>query len=79
MSSLSFAFVLEMNFGVSLFLVAPSELAPTRVTRKGFFTSMCPNVGGQVVTPAEGPLADATLEGFLPSMNPDVPSQFVAS
>ena len=70
-----------MNFGVSLLLVRSGKFPAAGVTGERFLswergllvtdcqpgcvTCVGPDVGGEVVRPAEGPHADPALERFL--------------
>lgn len=62
-----------------LLLVAARELPPAGLAREGFLARVGPDVGGEVVRPAEGPHADAALERLLARVDADVPGEFVAA
>lgn len=46
-------FLFEVNFSMSLSLVAPCKLASTEFTGEGLFPRVCADVRGQVVAAAE--------------------------
>lgn len=62
---------------MSLTLVTSGKLASTELTGEGFLTCVCANVGGQMVTPAEGAHAYSALEGFVTCVDPKVTCELV--
>lgn len=72
-------FLLEMNFCMSLSLVAPCKLASTEFTGKRLFPRMRADVRGQVVTAAEGAHAYPALERLVSGVNAQVPCQLVGA
>lgn len=66
-----------MDFGMSLFLVRPSEFSAANITRKWLFARVRPDVRGQVVTARKRPHANPALERLLTSVDPDVAGQLV--
>lgn len=62
-----------------LFFVTACKFPPASFARKRFFTSVGPDVGSQVVGPAEGPHTDAALKRLLTSVDTDMPCEFVTS
>lgn len=69
--------LLEVNFGMSLALVTPGKLASTELTGEGLLARVRADVGGQVVTSAEGAHAYAALEGFVTRVDAEVACQFI--
>lgn len=67
-----------MNFGVSLLLIGAGKLPAADITSKRLLPGVGPNVGGEVVAPAERPHADPALERLLPGVDPDMAGQLVA-
>lgn len=79
MGRLALQSLLEMHFGVTLLLVASSELSAALITAERFLTGVRAHVGSQVVAPRERAHADATLERLLSGMNANVPRELVAA
>lgn len=67
----------QVNLCMSLSLITPGKLASTELTGEGFLTSVCADVCGQVVTPAEGAHAYSALEGFVTCVNTEVTRELV--
>lgn len=71
--------LLQVDLGVAFLFIRASKLPATDVTGEGFLAGVCPNVGRQVVRPAEGSHADSALERLLSGVNSDMSGKLVRS
>lgn len=69
----------QVDLGVSLPLVAPSELAAAEVAGERLLSRVRADVRGEVVAAAEVPHADPTLEGLVAGVDADVSGEFVGA
>lgn len=69
--------LLQVDLCVSLSLVAPGELASTKLAGEGFLARVRADVCGEVVAPAEGPHAYSALERLVTRVDAEVTRELV--
>lgn len=68
-----------VDLSVSLALIAAGKLSPALAAGERLLTSVCADVRGQVVTPAEAAHADAALEWLLTCVHAYMPRQLIGT
>lgn len=74
-----FGLLLEVNFGVTLLLVAARELPPAYIARERLLAGMRANVRGEVIGARERTHANTTLEWFLAGVNAYMSGELVGA
>jgi hypothetical protein len=69
----------EMNFCMTLFLVASRKLPSTRIAMKRFLACVCTDVRCKVIRSGERSHTDPTLKRFLSCMDSNVTRQLIRS